>query len=281
VISSEISLKINFSYIVPGILFVLPLIPHAVSSWLSIHVSRVFIERYLSLTELSIYTVASQLALILSVINNGLNQAWIPFVYANYDKENFSTLFNKNARKIILLVLLVGMTVILFSKEILILMGKSEYMVAINILPILILSFLFQIFYFLNVAILVYHKKTKLLPIISITSGIVTIFLNILLIPIIGIYGAALCVVISFFIIANLSYLFSKRYFKFKIYDKRIWQFCLFIVLILISLFVFIDNFEFIIRFGIKVIILVGTLLLLSKIKLLNIKNIKEILQIS
>jgi O-antigen/teichoic acid export membrane protein len=271
----DVSLKFQLSVILPGIWFVLPLIPHALSGWAVNYISRIFVERYMSLTDLGVFTVAMQLSLILSVINNGLNQAWVPFVFANYHKEDFVRLFSISAQRTLLLILLAASGIVLFSKELLSLMGKIEYLSAAYVLPLQVFAYIFQMLYYIFVAILIFNKRTKLLPIISITPGGAAILLNIFLIPTLGMYGAALAGVFSFLLMAGLAYYFSMRYIRVTVWSRRLSGFSLVIIFILTTVFLFVDPLHFGERMIIKGLILVGMLLFLVRLKLLNLKNLQ------
>jgi len=100
-VAPEIRFPFQLDVIKPGLLFVIPLIPHALSSWSVNYIGRIFIERHMTLADLAVYSLASQIALILFVLNNGLNQAWVPFIYANAKKKDFNQLFRTNARKLL------------------------------------------------------------------------------------------------------------------------------------------------------------------------------------
>ncbi|MFQ5769908.1 MAG: polysaccharide biosynthesis C-terminal domain-containing protein, partial [bacterium] len=213
------------------------------------------------------------------VINNGLNQAWTPFVYANYNKANSHCLLSTNAQKAVLLVLFLGVVLILFSKELLIIIGKIEYLLVLNVLPILVVSYIFQMIYFIQVAIIIYNMQSKLLPVISISSGLVCILSNILLIPKLGMYGAAIGTSISFILMAFFAYLFSRRYLKVQILNFRIFIFLLFMLLILSVYLIFINHFSVVEWFFMKIVLLFSVVILLVRLKLLNFKNLKELFQ--
>jgi O-antigen/teichoic acid export membrane protein len=144
-LTREVRMKWLPNVIKPGIHFVLPLVPHALLSWLLVYVSTIFIARNQSADELAVYTLAQRLALIMAIVNTALNQAWSPFIYANAEKSGFRELFQTNARKLLVFVLYICGIIILFSREILLLMGKEDYMTAITILPILLVGYLFQL----------------------------------------------------------------------------------------------------------------------------------------
>lgn len=275
----EISLKFDYSVILPGVYFVLPLVPHALSVWSVNYISRIFVERYMSLTDLSIFTVAMQLALILSVLNNGINQAWIPFVYANYEKQGFTELFSVGAKKVLLLILLAATSLILFSRELLLIMGKSEYLLAENLLSLLLLSYVAQIFYFIHIAVIIYNKQTKLMPFISISSGLFSVVLNILLIPRLGMYGAAISMVLSFALMAFIAYFFSRSYIRVHLFDRRILAWLALTILILGGLFVVFDQSDFWTQIAVKLVVFGVLIISLVRLRLLNLQNIRELLR--
>ena len=262
----ELHFKIDLKIIWPSLLFVLPLVPHALSGWVLPNASRVFIQRYMSPVDLSVYHVAGQLAMILAILNFGLNQAWIPFVYANYKRSDFLELFSNNARKVVIFSTLVAAAIIIFSKELVCIMGKVEYLQACSILPIITIGFIFQIFYLVYVSVIIYNKKTKLMPFISVTAGIVCLGLNYLLVPRIGMYGAAAGTLLSFLLMSLLAKYFSNKFVEIRILDKKIYYF--FFMAVLIVYFSFYLNINsFIISILIKLVLMVllfGALILLK-----------------
>ncbi len=223
----EVSPRWQGAVLGPAVLFVLPLIPHALSGWLVNHVGKVFIETHFSLAQLSVYSVAVQLALILSVVNAGLNQAWVPFVYANYAGEDSQRLLRVSAQRTILLVMLLGTILVVFGRELLALMGKAAYLEALFVLPILVLGYVFQIVYFIYVAVILYHKRSEWLPVVSIASGLLAILLNMALVPVLGLFGSALSTTLAFLLMAALAYGFARRLRRLPVLTRRMLLFLL------------------------------------------------------
>jgi len=269
----DISLRLDLRVILPGILFVLPLVPHALSGWVINYISRIFIQRNMSPTDLATYAVASQISLILSVINNGLNQAWAPFIYANAPRDDFSQLFATNAKKLIIFASLLGGTIILFAKDILLIMGKKEYLAAQNVLPILILAYVIQLLYFIYIVIIIYHKNTKIMPLITISAGLICISLNIVLVPMWGMYGAAFCTMLSFLLMYLSVYGYSKRYVRVKIVNKRVIVFVLSVLFALVFSYFLINPIVFWLRILMKVFIVIGLTMFLRVLELFDIRN--------
>ena len=201
--------------------FSYPLFIHAFAGWMIIYVSRIFIERSMSSIELSIYTVATQIAMILSVLNNGVNQAWVPFVYANAEKESFPQLFKTNAQKLVLFLLVIGLGILLFSSDLILLMGKSVYQTAIHLLPVILLAYGFQLLYFIYVSILMYRKRTRWMPLISGLSGLISLLLNIYLIPVLGMQGATLSTLAAYIVMFLFVKHLTRSFGKLTIMDRR------------------------------------------------------------
>ncbi len=218
----EVDLRPVPEVIVPSIRYALPLVPHALSGWIITYISNIFIERNLPLSDLSVYSVALRLAMILSVISTGLNMAWSPFFYANAEKKDFKMLYTVNARKLLVFMVFLCGGLILFSRELLLLMQKKEYMAARNLLPMLALAYIFQLNYMTRVTMLFYRNKTALIPLISISSGIVAYGLNMALVPPLGMFGAAVSMLASFITLDILAHLLTRKYLHAHLLDAKV-----------------------------------------------------------
>lgn len=275
--ASRVKLKFQPDIIPQSTSFVMPLVPHAFASWAISYVSYVFVERYMNLTEVGVYSMAMQLAAILGVVNNGLNQAWVPFVYANYGKPDFKKLFSASARRTVLLILIIGAGLLLFGKELLQLMGKTEYLDAIYILPVLTLSYILQIVYFVFVVIIIYHKNSKLMPVISISAGLLSVGLNFALVPVLGMLGAALAVTASFLLSAFLARTFARRYTELTFVNRKMVYYILILALVLLFAFTILNSLSLLHRIIFKAGLFGLVVYILIPLKLLNLENMKEL----
>lgn len=79
----------NLSQIHRALLFSLPLLPGSIAYYLLSMSDRFFIERYLDLTQLGIYSTASTLAMILNILAYGAYKAFEPYFFKIYGKEGF------------------------------------------------------------------------------------------------------------------------------------------------------------------------------------------------
>ena len=259
----DIRLRFEKRFIPDSLAFVLPLVPHALSGWVINYVSRIFIEQKQSQVTFSVFSVAAQIAMILAVINNGLNQAWIPFIYSNASRDDFRSVFTRHVRHLLLFVSLIGGGILLFAKDLLELMGKAEYLEARHVLPILVGAYIFQLLYFCYVALILYRKQTGLMPLITLSTGVVCILLNGILVPVWGQYGAALATTVSFGLMTALVIRISRKDIHVRILNPRIVLYFAGLVLILLLSFHFVDPLDLVLRLPLKVLAVLGWILLL------------------
>jgi O-antigen/teichoic acid export membrane protein len=171
---------------------------------------------------------------------------------------------------------------ILLSKEIIMLIFGSQYVLASTSFSILLLFFFLMSFSIVFTNFLISHNKEKFFLKVRIISTIANIILNFIFIPLFGIIGAAITTVISEII--NLIYLYfeTKKIinFKFKIIFYKI----LLSTIIMCFIIYFLKNIFIINLFNnsldvLVILIISGIiyLLLLFFTKILSITEIKEI----
>jgi O-antigen/teichoic acid export membrane protein len=208
-----INFKYYKTYTKGALLFILPLVPHALAGWVINLSDRILIERFCTLEDLAIYGLAYQLALALDILTISINQAWVPFFYSNAPNPQKSRELQKSGLFYFLLVLSIGLSLSLFSREITVLVGGNSYSTTQKIFPLIILAFVLRPIYFIFSPTLFYKRKTKLVPLITITAGIINVGFNLIFIPKIGYIAAAYSTILSYAILALMSYLLAKKYF--------------------------------------------------------------------
>ena len=92
----------------------------------------------------------------------------------------------------------------------------SQFRDVSSIFLYLLLSVYAGSFYYFFSSPIFFYKKTHLLPLITGSSAIINIVMNLLLIPKYGINGAAIATIISHIWISAISYVVGNRLFKIK-----------------------------------------------------------------
>jgi O-antigen/teichoic acid export membrane protein len=151
--------------------------------------------------------------MVMAVIVFSINQAWVPFYFGLMKSE--SNPERTVSRVVKFYVVGIGgicLAGILFSPEIIQWIVPQQYKGAsIYVAPILF-AYLLQGFYYFASASLLYYKKTRLLPLMTLVSAALTVGLNLWWIPIWGALGSAWATLVSFGMLFSMSYILGRRY---------------------------------------------------------------------
>lgn len=180
-----------------------PLIPYALLNITIANLDRFFIERYFDLATLGQYTIAFLISTIPVIMLNAFQSSVNPAVMKalevtkgnNYAEGYQEINSNFKLMMVVMVIMLWGM--ITFSGFFIMFYVGPQYRVVIEYLPILILAFIPLIYQNMFSILLFFHYQSKLLPIISLITLIGALASNFILIPILGIMGVAVAVVIK------------------------------------------------------------------------------------
>lgn len=188
-IKKDFSLNFSYQYLKKSLQFSLPLLPHAISGWFISASDRVILEKFVPLDSLGLYGLAAQMSLVLGMLYMSINSAFGPR-YTKLKKENQ----HESAKELIkyfgIVIVISGIIVISLSGVILSLLVTEEYYSAHPFLIALLIGQMLYGFNLLSFSHLFYYKKTKSIAKSSIAAAVVNIIVNLVLIPIIGVWGA-------------------------------------------------------------------------------------------
>jgi O-antigen/teichoic acid export membrane protein len=170
--------------------FSLPLVPSSLAVYVLNYIDRISIRSLLGLSELGIYGIGFRVSSIVPVAMLAINMAFTPLIYSTYKDKETPRHIAEFMRYFVFAALIVISCVSLFSKEILIVLTTPNYYAAYSVVPFLVTSaFVSNMYNFapgLPIA-----KKTRHIAVIQVVSAGVSIVLNLSLIPVFGIVGAA------------------------------------------------------------------------------------------
>ena len=212
---------ISYSKIKIYIFFTFPLLFSAVGNSILNFSDHLLISYYLDVETVGIYSVGYQFGLIISLL-------YAPFIFllpsyiseywdnSNYIKVN--NLLNDSIHLFLFFSIpaMIGLTVL--SEELIKLI--STQFIASQAKHITFFSAFSYIMFgiqFFYTRVLFLKKKTKIIGYLWIVVSVINIILNILLIPLLGITGAAVSTLISFVIMSLISIYLSTREDNFKI----------------------------------------------------------------
>lgn len=206
--------KVNKKYIIDALNFGVPLIPHQIAKWSRTGINRLLIINFIGVGSLGIYAVSFQLALIVSVLVEGINKAWTPHLYRVLSQEPTKYEKLKIVRYIYIymlsLIVFVPIIMYLFSLLIPYILGDNFHKSAHYIFWIGI-SFALHGMYLIVVNFLFYQKNTQIIAKITFLSSILHLIIAYFLIQHYAIMGAVIATLIINFIILICTWFYSNK----------------------------------------------------------------------
>ncbi len=174
-----------------ALLFSLPLVPHLLAHWVLAMADRILIERKLGLAQVGVYATAYGIIEWVNLVAMSVNRAWVPQFTRAYADPNQRSFVGRSITLFVLACVAASAGLFVLAPTLIRLFFTEKYQAAAPITPILAAAGAFQGLYYIYVAGLFYYKRNRLVPVITVLGGALNIGLNLLLLPRLGIAGAA------------------------------------------------------------------------------------------
>lgn len=186
----------------------LPLVPSSLAVFFNLNVDKIAIQKLLSLGELGIYGVGFRLASVMSLLVMGVQLALTPIIFQTHAREatrhELAGMFRYFLVAAISVILVLGV----FSHELVRFFATPMYYEAANVVALLSTTLLFANLYVFAPGPFI-AKRTKSVAVISLSTAVLNLLLNLTLIPLLGIVGAALATclaaLVGFVLVMGLS----------------------------------------------------------------------------
>lgn len=224
------SLKFSFSKTIfkRMLKFGLPYLPAGLASMIIQVIDRPIMEHLTDLKTLGIYQANYKLGIFMMLFVSMFQYAWQPFFMQESGSSDAKKVFSKvltyftlaGAVILVLLSLFIDNIVKLeiFGRTII----GSAYWSGLNIVPVVLLAYLFNGLYVVFTAGIYIKEKSIYVPVITGISAVINIVINFILIPIMGIMGAALATLASYFVMSVGLYLVTQKFYKIQYETKKI-----------------------------------------------------------
>lgn len=200
----------SFESIKKQLIFGIPLIGAIWSTSLLQVVDRFIIERMAGIDAVGMYSFAFQIAQIPLFLVTGIRKVWNPIFYENMNNHNYGVL-----RKLVyiynVILSLICILIILFSKEFILLFIDARYYDAIPLISVLVIGVYFSGLLLVPNAALTYDKRFAITSRIAFFAIIIDIILNILLIPFLGVMGSTIATAIAYLSYFVMGFLTSRN----------------------------------------------------------------------
>jgi len=171
----------------------IPIIPHNLSTQITVLVSQVFIGGSVGLSSVGLYSIAAQFGNIADTVQTYVNQAYTPWLYEKLhdSEEGYKTTIRQIVRLLTLVIGLFLLGITLFAEDYISLFLDSSYSGAQKYVPLVVAVFAIKITYYFYVSVLLYFKRaSKFLFIATLSSSLINILLSAIFIPLWGVYGS-------------------------------------------------------------------------------------------
>ncbi|WBO93055.1 oligosaccharide flippase family protein BpsH (plasmid) [Bacillus tropicus] len=214
--SHWLHIKLDKSDIKHSIKFGIPIIPHVIGMYIITVSDRFLVSNMIGLQETGIYTVGSQIAMIIMILQESFNKAWVPWLFSNLKKDKL--ILKKRIVKITYLyyvVILVGVIILsMISPLVVTWFAGFKYQGADKYIFWLALGYAFNGMYKMVTNYIFYVGKTYYLSIVTAITALINLGLSYLLILLNGAIGAAQATAISYFISFILTFYLSNKVYK-------------------------------------------------------------------
>ncbi|MBN2346159.1 MAG: oligosaccharide flippase family protein [Candidatus Aminicenantes bacterium] len=198
--------------------FGLPYLPASLASIMVQVIDRPIVLALTDAETLGLYQTGHKLGIFMMLVVSMFQYAWQPFFLNNAREKNAKEMFAKVLTLFVLAASILWVLVSLFIDNVAAMtIGAGRSLIAANFLPglvvvpIILLAYLFNGIY-VNLQVGLYiEEKTKYFPLVTGAGALVNVGTNLLLIPRLGIVGAALAVLASYMVMALLLQRITRR----------------------------------------------------------------------
>ncbi|MEJ2635383.1 MAG: oligosaccharide flippase family protein [Calditrichia bacterium] len=200
--------------------FGLPFLPNGIAYMTIEMVDRFLVTDYLGKDVMAYYHANYKFASILLLLIVGFRNAWQPFFLKIAEEPNARAVYSRILNYYLLLAGGIVIFMTFFIRDILTLhffdafylLGK-DYWAGIGIIPWIVLSYFFFGIYVIFTPAFYITKKSKFMVLFTGTGAVLNIVCNILLLPVLGMWGAVIATVAAYLAMAALIYVVAQQVF--------------------------------------------------------------------
>jgi len=279
IVWKNIKISFNKELVKELLKFSLPYIPAGISSNIIQVVNRPILTALTNDYTVGVFQANYRLGIFMMLFVSMFEFAWRPFFLQNAKDPNAKELYAKVMTLFLVIASVIFIFLTLFIDNIVAiplphkgyLVGKA-YWGGLSIVPLVLLSYIFYGIYINLMAGIYIEKKTKYLPYITGGAALINVAANFILIPILGMMGAAITTLLSYITMAVGIYFASQKFYKIHYeYTKILFIFVL-LAATVISYF-FLKYFDYLL---LKIAIFILITSFIFVLKIVDIKIIKR-----
>jgi O-antigen/teichoic acid export membrane protein len=222
----EMRIKWNFniSLLKQMLKYSFPILIVGITGMINQNVDKILIPEMLPqssdpMKQLGIYGTAFKMAVLLNMFIQAFRFAFEPFFFTQKDDLETKKMYVSIMKYFSIIGLVIFLSMSTFS-DLLMAINSSQYRDGVGVIPIILLANLFMGIYFTQSLWYKLTDKTIYGAYIGIIGSVITILINIALIPLIGYYASAIAILVCFVVMTVVSYLLGHKYYPIN-YDLK------------------------------------------------------------
>jgi len=210
-----------------GLAFGLPLVPHGMAAWVLSLSDRWLIGLFIGVPALQaqaavgIYSFGYVIAQVVSLVAMSFNSAWVPFFFARGEGPRGPRILTEMTTLSLAGLGLLAIGIAALAPEVtqLLAVGRwgEEARIAADVMQLVALAFLAHGLYFMLVSVVFLQRRTAGLPLITLAAGAVNVVANVILIPRLGIMGAAWATLAGYLVLAGVTWWYARASYALRL----------------------------------------------------------------
>ncbi len=209
--------------------FAFPLIGYELASVILDSGDRLLVQRFMGAQSLGYYSAAYNVSTYIEEsLMAPINLALFPIymkLWVDKGKMETQAFLSRSLNNFLALAVGVGCLAVLTSRDVIVVLASKKFQDAHRLIPVLVIGLLiYAVHIFLNAALLIY-KKTATMTRLVVYACVANLVLNVILIPRIGLQGAALATLLSYLLLVVMMARASFRLLPLQVsYSGLLWN---------------------------------------------------------
>lgn len=219
----ECGYQFEWSKAVPALKYSFPFLLSTATGLMSAYADRFLVNAFLNLQLLGVYALALKFSELLdSLIGEPFSRSYGAFRFSVMKDSDAAESQARIVRYLLIALTVVGLGIVYFANDLLVMMTAPAYWPAASIVPVLMVGALLKVLaYPLQTGIL-YAKKTHHIFHLGVLAAVTSITANFVSIRWLGLFGACLAQVVTASVVVFATNRISQRYFRVRYEYRRI-----------------------------------------------------------
>lgn len=237
--------KISFTFLKEALKYGFPLVWMELSNIVLISGDRYLIHFYMGPEAVGVYSVGYNLSnMAQSILVTPLSLAIFPMylsIWNRYGEKETKKFLNKTLNYYFMLAIPIVIGLSWFDKEIINFLATKKYEEASFIIPYVVLPLMVHGGYTIFASGLFIYKKTSILMHLTLLAAVMNVLFNVIMIPILGLVGAALATLIAYLFLTLAIVINSYKYIRLNVNVNSIIRYTFLSIIVMF----FVSNLSF------------------------------------